>query len=62
MRSFWADQPIYHHQDEVTVGFILFKLEDYGDDGALDLIQCDALREWYGLTKAQVAELSRLVG
>ena len=62
MRSFREDQPIYHHQDEVTVGSIPFKLEAYGDEGALDVTQCDALREWYGLTKAQVAELSRLVG
>lgn len=56
------DLPIYHHQDDVTARAIPFKLDDYGDDGALDTAQCDTLRARYGLTEAQVAGLSRLIG
>ena len=56
------DLAIYQHLDGVTGRPIPFKLKDYGDDGALDTTQCDTLRARYGLTEAQVAELSRLVG
>ncbi len=56
------DQAIYHHEDHVTERAIPFKLEDYEDGGALNADQCSALCEQYGLTKAQLEELSRLVG
>jgi len=56
------DLAIYRHDDFVTQKAIDFKLKDYGDAGALNAEQCRVLSERYALNRAEVAELSRLVG
>lgn len=56
------DYAIHPHRDNVSAGTPPFKLEDYGDKGALNEEQILTLSKRHGLSVEHVRELSRLVG
>lgn len=56
------DFTIHPHRDHVTSDAIPFKLDDYGDSGALSEQQIRTISTDHGLSTAQAAELSQLVG
>lgn len=56
------DYSIHPHRDHVTLDAIPFILGDYGDVGAFTEQQISRLTERHDLSKAQLRELSLLVG
>ncbi|QPZ89697.1 hypothetical protein [Thioclava electrotropha] len=56
------DYAIYPHRDNVSAGATPFKLDDYGDKGALDEGQIVALSDRHRLSMEQARELSLLLG
>lgn len=57
-----GEYSIHPHRDHVTLDATPFILGDYGDDGAFTEQQISVLSECHDLSKAQLQELSLLVG